>query len=168
MNLTALLEMEWITAVAVWGYQNVPQATGEKEDQDLTPQFWSKALADYPELACHCSCWSEFAESAWTALLQKQPRFAERCSCWKCFDLATWRVLLRYQPQLRDHCPEQNHPVVLSGLIGSGKFTTAELDTSKFSLEDWFWAVKYNPDAWLNCPCKEDFTSVMCRSYDII
>ncbi|AVM43410.1 hypothetical protein C5Q97_01305 [Victivallales bacterium CCUG 44730] len=36
-----------------------------------------------------------------------------------------------------------------------------EIDTSDFTLGDWFWTIKHNPNTWFQCPCREQFTKPM-------
>ena len=36
-----------------------------------------------------------------------------------------------------------------------------EIDTSDFTLGDWFWIVKHNPSTWFHSPCREQFTKPM-------
>ena len=48
-----------------------------------------------------------------------------------------------------------------SGLLASDWPFEKEIDTSDFTLGDWFWVVKHNPRLWTHCPCQEQFTKPM-------
>ena len=48
-----------------------------------------------------------------------------------------------------------------SGLLASDWPFEKEIDTSDFTLGDWFWTVKHNPSTWFQCPCREQFTKPM-------
>ncbi len=160
-ELTGWLQLERLSiSLKRWAESTKPKAE-RREPQDLSASRWAKILAEYPELAEACDCFESFTVYNWGRLLKAQPQFAFCCSSWNQFTPDTWRELLQGRPELLQYCEIPNDPAVRSGLLASGSLAIEEVDTTDFSLADWFWVVKYKPEAWEACPCKKDFTQEM-------
>ena len=97
----------------------------------------------------------------WSRIISRHPELQELCPCWKDFAPHQWQRLLRHQPTLLHYCEIPNHPAVRSGLLASDWPFEKEIDTSDFTLGNWFWVVKHNPRRWTHCPCQEQFTKPM-------
>ena len=142
-ELNTFLDLEWNCAAFT------PEETSVSAP--LSPTQWARILSRHPELQEFCPF----------VVLEKQLPFAWRCSCWKDFAPHQWQRLLRSQPTLLHYCEIPDHPAVRRGLLASDWPFEKEIDTSDFTLGDWFWTVKHNPSTWFQCPCREQFTKPM-------
>ncbi len=151
-ELNVFLDLEW----------NCAAFTPEEASVSapLSPKQWACIVSRHPELQEFCP-FSEFTPADWVVVLEKQLPFAWRCSCWKDFTPHQWQRLLRHQPTLLHYCEIPDHPAVRSGLLASGWSYASDIDTHDFTLGDWFWVVKHNPQLWTHCPCQEQFTKPM-------
>ena len=151
-ELNVFLDLEW----------NCAAFTPETEhiSAPLSSKQWARIISRHPELQEFCP-FSEFTPDEWLIVLEKQPSLAWRCTCWRDFTPYQWQNLLRHQPTLLHYCEIPNHPAVRSGLLASDWPFEKEIDTSDFTLGDWFWVVKHNPRRWTHCPCQEQFTKPM-------
>lgn len=151
-ELNTFLDLEWNCAVFTQEEASV--------SAPLSPTQWARILSRHPELQEFCP-FAEFTSGDWVVVLEKQLPFAWRCSCWKDFTPHQWQRLLRRQPTLLHYCEIPDHPAVRSGLLASDWPFEKEINTSDFTLGDWFWTVKHNPSTWFQCPCREQFTKPM-------
>ena len=142
-ELNTFLDLEWNCAAFT------PEETSVSAP--LSPTQWARILSRHPELQEFCP-FAEFTSGDWVVVLEKQLPFAWRCSCWKDFTPHQWQRLLRRQPTLLHYCEIPDHPAVRSGLLASDWPFEKEIDTSDFTLGDWFWTVKHNPSTWFNVP----------------
>ena len=151
-ELNVFLDLEWNCAAFTPDTEHI--------SAPLSPKQWARIISRHPELQEFCP-FSEFTPNEWTIVLEKQQSLAWRCSCWKDFTPHQWQRLLRHQPTLLHYCEIPDHPSVRSGLLASDWPFEKEIDTSDFTLGDWFWTVKHNPSTWFQCPCREQFTKPM-------
>ena len=128
-ELNTFLDLEWNCAVFTPEEASV--------SAPLSPTQWARIISQHPELQEFCP-FAEFTSGDWVVVLEKQLPFAWRCSCWKDFTPHQWQRLLRRQPTLLHYCEIPDHPAVRSGLLASDWPFEKEIDTSDFTLGDWF------------------------------
>ena len=69
--------------------------------------------------------------------------------------------MLRYQLIWFHYCEIPDYPRCKEWVLASDSYFSADIDTHDFTLGDWFWGVKHNPQLWEHCLCQKKFTKPM-------